>query len=228
MKALLITLSVITIASVAWAEKPVQDVEVPVSRIECSFENIVYNWDFSEGDHGFTTAPCDDQGVPVWEWAYWDYVDRNCWMVGILAIYPNDSGESLISPSFLVDASTYLVDVGHGYSTEVSADGGNMKVNGIVVEPMEGYPDDELSDSTSLYAWCVDGEPGWTGYSGDDAVHSCFDLSDFMGQEVQLSFDFGSDANRTGGGWVIFDIDVGSDVVATEGTTWSAMKAMFR
>ena len=91
----------------------------------------------------------------------------------------------MISSSFLDDASTYMVEVAHGYNIE-------------------------------------------TGFSGDDAIHSCFDLGAFLGETVQLSFDFGSDSSVNYPGWAIFRVSVGSDVVPVDGTTWSAVKGMFR
>jgi hypothetical protein len=227
MKTLLTIMCVLVITSVALADKPIQTVDNPVDRVECPFENITYDWTFLGGDdHGFTTGPCDDGGVPVWEFFYWADEDVYFWTTNGDEDYPNDAGDSLISPSFLVDGSTYLVELLHGYSFEPSFDGGNLSVNGVVVEPMGGYPDDELSDSESYYAWCVDGEPGFTDFGvwGYD----CFDLSDFMGEDVQLSLDIGSDSSVTYGGWVVGALLVGSDVVATEGSTWSAVKGLYR
>ena len=231
MRALLTILCVMVIASVAWADKPVQPVDNPIDRIECSFENVTYDWDFTVNDQGFTTATCDDGGVPTWEWGYanTDVWPDLVWGTTLLADYPSDAGESLISPSFIVDDSAYLVELQHGYWIEDSYDGGNLSVNGVVVEPMEGYPDDEISDSTSFYAWCVDGEPGFTGSMGGDYPRTnCFDLSAFMGEEVQLSFDFGSDSSVQDPGWYIGVVRVGGDVVANDGTTWSAMKGLYR
>jgi hypothetical protein len=226
---LLTTLCIIAIASVAWADKPVQTIDDPVFLVECAFQNVMYNWDFNEGDSGFTTALCEDGAVPTWQYGYWAEIDVNAWFTGTSEEdYHSESGHSLISPSFLVDASTYMVEVAHWYNIETSYDGGNLSVNGMVVEPMIGYPDDEISDSVNFYAWCVDGEPGFTGLSGTEVVHSCFDLSAFLGETVQLSFDFGSDSSVTYPGWAIFRVSVGSDVVPVDGTTWSAVKGMFR
>ena len=226
MKTLLTFLCVVVIASVALADKPMQFADNPIDRVECSFENIVYNWSFLESDWGFTTGPCDDGGVPVWEYGYWPEGEVYCWITGYP--YPNDAGESLISPSFMVDDSAYLVEIAHGFNLQDSYDGGNLSVNGVVVEPIGGYPDDEISDNTSFYAWCVDGEPGFTGFSGEEVIYDCFDLSAFMGEEVQLSFDFGSDSSVTYPGWAIFRVSVGGDVVANDGTTWSAVKGLYR
>jgi hypothetical protein len=228
MRTLLAILCFVAIASVTWAEKPVQSIDVPGDRVECGFGYVEYYWDFSESDCGFTLETCDDHGVTVWEYGYWAGGDRNCWITNLEGEYPSDAGESLVSPNFLVDSASFLVQISHGYNIETSYDGANLSVNGVVVSPMEGYPDDEISDSDSYYAWCVDGEPGFTGYSGGEPVYSCFDLSAFMDQEVQLSFDFGSDSSVTYPGWVIFSIRVGSSVVATEKVTWSAVKGMYR
>ncbi len=92
---------------------------------------------------------------------------------------------------------------------------------------MEGYPADEISGGTDWYSWCVDGEPGFTGDSSGQ-IFSCFDLSAFMGEEIQLSFDFGSDSSGQDMGWAIFQVRVGGDVVATGDATWSAVKGLYR
>jgi len=227
-KTLLTILCVLAIASVAWADKPAQTIGNPIDRVECAFENITHSWDFEEGDGGFTTGACDDGGVPVWAYDYWSVADAYCWGTSHeTGEYPIDAGDSLISPSWVVDESSYLVEIQHVYDIEPSYDGGNLSVNGVVVEPMGGYPDDVISDSETFYAWCVDGEPGWTGYYGE-GLQDCFDLSAFMGEEVQLSFDFGSDSSVTYPGWAIFGVFVGGDVVANDGTTWSAVKGMYR
>ena len=229
MKALLTILCVVAIASAAWADKPSQTTDSTANRVECPFDNVVYDWDFAVNDWGFATGPCDDGGVPTWEYGTSIHWPDPIWGTSLTTdgeYYPNDAGESLISPSFVVDYSAYLVEVFHGYGIETGYDGGNLSVNGVVVEPMEGYPDDEISDSEVYYAWCVDGEPGFTGEAYE--VYSCFDLSAFIGEEVQLSFDFGSDSSVNVPGWYIASVRVGGDVVANDGTTWSAMKVLYR
>jgi hypothetical protein len=225
MKTLLTLVCVLVITSVAWADKPTQTIENPTDRDQCPLGSVAYDWHFSNSDWGFTTGPCDDGGVPTWEFGVGDQ-GYTVWGTTIGGDYPNDAGDSLTSPSFVVDESAYLVEVFHAYNIENSYDGGNVSVNGVVIEPIDGYPDDEISDSTSYYAWCVDGEPGFTGtgFSG----FSCFDLSAFMGEEVQISFNFGSDSSVTYPGWYIGYVKVGADVIATDGTTWSAVKGLYR
>jgi len=115
MRALLTILFVIVSASVAWADKQVQPIDNPIDRVECPFENVAYDWNFHYGnDHGFTTGPCDDGGLPVWEYGL--YYVIWFWATGITGGYPNEAGDSLISPSFVVDDSSYLVEIGHIYT----------------------------------------------------------------------------------------------------------------
>ena len=84
------------------------------------------------------------------------------------------------------------------------------------------------STSTNYYAFCVDMEQGWTGH---DIMQSldCFDLSAFMGEEVQVSFDFGSDSSVTYPGQYLLYVKVGAaGSTPTEGTTWGAIKGLFQ
>ena len=54
--------------------------------------------------------------------------------------YPTDAGEALTSPTFSVDATTYLVEITHYYDAENLWDGGNVKVNGQEIAPLvEAY-----------------------------------------------------------------------------------------
>jgi len=229
MKMLLTFLLVFLVATAAWGQKPAGVMNGSDTRVECSFNSVAWVWDFAQGDQGFTTGQCDTEGLPLWEWGTEsvEFPAMNVWGTVLNGSYVSEAGESLISPWWLVDASNYLVQLVHYYDIETSYDGGNLLVNGVVVPPMNGYPDDELSDSTSFYAWCVDGQPGFTGHDPVDFFASCFDLTEFVGQEVQLEFQFGTDSSVTYPGWYFASITVGSDVVATEQTTWSAIKATF-
>ena len=74
----------------------------------------------------------------------------------------------------------------------------------------------------------MDLQPGFSGHDPTNFFDSCFDLSAFIGEEVQLSFQFGSDGSVTFLGWYIATVYVGSDVVATDGTTWTQVKGLYR
>ena len=221
MKTLLTVLLIVGVASVALAEKPIVINDNAPTRVECAFENVMYEWDFTDGDHGFTTSDCG--GLPVWELG--NAYGEDCFGTIIAGDYPNLAGEALNSPAFVVDGSTYLVQIYHFYDIEGYFDGGNLLVNGVVVDPMEGYPETALYSGAS----CVGGQPGFSGHlSVVDFFDSCFELSGFMGEEVSLSFQFGSDSSVQYPGWYIATVLVGGDVVANDGTTWSTMKALYR
>jgi hypothetical protein len=191
-------------------------------------EVVTYMWDFATGDHGFT-APnaCDSGGSPVWEYGpggYVGYAD-NCWGTILNGSYLNDSGDGLRSPAFMVTDASYLVEIYHYTDIENNYDGGNLEVNGVVVPPTDGYPA-TISTSTAFYAWCVDMEGGFT----DDEPwgERCFDLSEFMDEEVVLEFDFGSDNSVTYPGWYIGYVMVGgTEPSASDGTTWGTIKGLF-
>jgi bacillopeptidase F (M6 metalloprotease family) len=74
----------------------------------------------------------------------------------------------------------------------------------------------------------VDLEEGFTGHNATWGW-DCFDLSQFMDQEVVLCFDFGSDSSVTYPGWYIAQVRVGSDSPSpVEGETWGQIKGMFK
>ena len=230
MKSLLVILCIMIMATVAWGAKPPGIMNGTPERIECTFTYVAWEWDFAQGDHGFTTAMCDAEGLPTWAWGTesTEFGPMDVWGTVLNGDYESQTGEALISPIWTVDASNYLVQLVHWYDTEPSFDGGNLMVNGVVVPPFDGYPDDELCDSDSYYAWCVDGQPGFTNHDPTDFFASCFDLSEFIGEEVQLEFQFGSDSSVTYPGWYFASVTVGGDVVASDAQTWSQLKAIYR
>lgn len=212
------------------AKKPHHDTPPVPARVPCGLEAVAYDWDFTVSDHGFTTAACDDQGGPAWEHGASSYIPEvpgTVWATVLEGDYPTDAGESLVSPTFLVDANTYLVEVVHYYDFEYLWEGGNVTVNGQNIAPLVGYPG-LMSVPQDWYSWCVDEELGFTG-TDSGWLTSCFDLSNFVGQEVAISFDFGSDNTITEAGWYIAAVRVGSDeAVATEPHSLAEIKALFR
>ncbi len=181
----------------------------------CTFTGTVYDWDFSVGPQGFGATNCDAGGAQVWQYGATSYVPGapgQVWGTILNDQYPNDSGAGLTSPAFWVSPASNLVEVVHYFDTEWGYDGCNLVVRpaGAVVPPVGGYSISAISASTAYYAWCVDGEPGWTGSSAGWRV-DCFDLSAYMDQEVNLQFDFGSDASVTFAGWYISRVRVGGN-----------------
>jgi hypothetical protein len=219
---------VLLVATVAIAEKQVYE-STPRQMVPCGLNTITYDWDFSQGDMGFTAMICEDGGVPAWEHGTTTYIPGapgTVWGTVLGAAYNNNTGDGLISPSFYVDVGTELVEVYHYFDIETNYDGGNLVVNGTVVPPMGGY-NGTISTSTSFYAYCTDLEEGFTGHDATWRV-DCFDLNPFIGTNVQLEFDFGSDSSVTYPGWYIAWIKVGTYVVPTEEQSWGHIKGLYR
>ena len=195
----------------------------------CGLLTITHDWDFTVDPHGFTTAPCDAQGNPVWEYGATTYIPGapgNVWGTVLNSDYLNDSGEGLLSPPFVVAEATLWVEVDHYYDIETNYDGGNLMVNGVVIPPVGGY-DATLSTSTYYYAWCVDLEDGFTGHDATWRT-DCWDLSQFLGEQVQLEFDFGSDSSVTYPGWYLAAVRVGTTLVPNDEVSWGAIKGLYK
>jgi hypothetical protein len=226
----LFTLSLVVVlimASSAFAEKQ-EPQSSPRLMVPCGLNTITYDWDFSQGDMGFTASICDPAGGPAWEWGASTIpgAPGNVWGTVLSGSYANNTGDGLISPSFTVDVGTELVEVYHYYDIETNYDGGNLIVDGQVVPPYGGY-DGVISTSTSYYAYCTDLEEGFTGH--DQMWRTdCFDLTPFMGQTVQLEFDFGSDSSVTYPGWYLGWVKVGTQVVPDEKFSWGYIKGLYR
>ena len=234
MKTLLTVLCILLLTTVALAEKPViQGDHFAPARIACPFEVTSITWDFNDGDWGFTPEVCDATGgAPVWAYGQdTNFPGLNLWATVLNGNYLPSSGEALVSPTFMVDTSTNLVQIVHYFDTELTYDGMNLMVNGTVVEPMEGYNLAVINPSTSYYAFCVDGQPGFSGHDLADYVMitSCFDLAAFEGQDVALALQFGSDSSVQYPGWYIGSVVVGgTQPVSTETTTWDSLKAQYK
>jgi len=206
-----VTLLMLVFAATALAEKPRIEIQTQPSKESCNLSAVVHDWDFSTGGHGFTTSMCDTDGYPVWQYGDTGIIPDTppmVWGTVLDTDYPSDAGEALISPIWTVGADSYLLEVTHFFNIESGYDGGNVKINGQVVEPTGGYPG-VISENTSYYAWCVDEEPGFT---GNDATWrtDCFDISPWWGEDVSVKFEFGSDSSVQYSGWYLASVRVGS------------------
>lgn len=236
MRILLTTTGLLLVAGIAFAgSPPAADVAVDL-RIPCNLPVVAYDWDFAVSDQGFTTTTCDPTGgAPVWEYGSTTYVPGapgNVWGTVLNDDYGNDSGQGLVSPSFLVGTNSNMMEILHFVHIETNFDGGNVTVDGQVVPPMNGYPA-VISTSTSFYAFCTDAEEGFTGngFSGPSEawVQRCFDLSAFEGQTVSVEFDFGSDSSVVYPGWYLAYVRVGGQsTTPVEQGTWGSIKNLYQ
>lgn len=219
------------IAGTALAEKPFHPTgALPDSRVPCGLQSVTYDWTFADGDQGFTTAACDVEGAPVWEHGPTTYIPgapAGVWATVLEGDYATKSGDALLTPEFTVTEDTRLLEIYHYYDMENLWDGGNVTVNGTLLTPELGYPG-MISVPGDWYAWCVDFEMGFTGLDSGWWT-SCFDLTPFLGQTIQVAFEFGSDDMFVEAGWYIGSVKVGSDnPVSTQPATWSGIKSIYR
>lgn len=236
MKKLLLMLGLVLIASAAYAGDDSQPNVPATIQDACTLPYVFYDWDFNVSNQGFTTTTCDPTGgTAVWAWGLESVVagsPGNVWATVLNGNYLNNSGAGLLSPAFVVSPHSYLLEVTHYVHIETNFDGCNVSVNGTVITPTNGYPA-TISTSTAYYAFCVNGEPGWTGngFSGPSQVWipQCFDLSAYMGQMIQVEFDFGSDSSVTYPGWYLARVKVGGDApVSVDDTSWGQVKALYQ
>ena len=218
-------------------EKPTYPDVPTIYRDSCVLEWVEHDWDFAVGPHGFTRLACDPTGgAPVWEWGPSTIAGApaNVWGTVLAGNYPNNAGDGLLSPPFTVTPDADLMEIWHYVHMENNFDGGNVTVAGQVIDPTNGYTHPVISSSTSYYAFCVDMEPGYSGngYNGPSQVwlQQCFDLSAFLGQEIQVQFDFGSDSSVAYPGWYLGYVRIGSSeppVPNAEGS-WGRIKSTYR
>jgi len=116
----------------AHAEKPPLDAPAPLPEdFPCSFGTVTYDWDFATGPHDFYIRDCDAGGLQVWEYGSTSIIDGAppmVWGTVLEGPYPNETGSGLVSPTFMVTPTSYLVEVRHYFETEQSYDGCNLVI----------------------------------------------------------------------------------------------------
>ena len=230
MRRLFAVLGLLALAMPAFAGSPAVTLVDNSDPVPCNLTCVCYDWDFAVSDQGFT-APnaCDTGGTPVWQYGTTTLAPGApgaVWGTILNANYPSNAGDALMSPAFEVNANCNMVEIYHYFYIETNYDGCNVKANGQLITPQGGYTG-TISTSTSYYAFCVDMEAGWTGQSSTFRSE-CFDLSAFMGQTVELSFEFGSDSSVTYPGWYIASVMVGgTGATPVQESTWGQIKNLF-
>lgn len=169
---------------------------------------LYYSSDLEENDGGW--SPTED-----WEWGKpqnmrptQPYSGAKCWGTVLDDYYRENSRSRLTGPAISIEnlaVSRVLFYFYHFYETEVLFDGGNVKISKdggniwSLLEPEGGYPVHNI--------WALDNEPGFSGSSGA-WTYSFFDLSDYIGEAIEIRFDFGSDGATEFPGWYVDDIAV--------------------
>lgn len=192
-------------------------------------------FDFNASDGGFWTIPCG--GTSVWEWGAAPSPGVACDGVGVTNVlgtvlqgdYPNLAGEAAVLGPVSITADCTCLELCHMYTTEEPYDGGNVKVSAddgatwVLVIPAAQY--DFATDDENA---CVPSEAVFTDELGSPWTSDCFDLSQYVDDELLIGFFFGSDESVTSPGWYIKWAKLGSDTTPVEHSSWGAIKGLYR
>ncbi|MBD3366916.1 MAG: hypothetical protein GF405_01925 [Candidatus Eisenbacteria bacterium] len=188
-----------------------------VQYMDCGLGPNPWAWGV---DTGIPQVACDDVEV------------TNILGTTLNAPYPASvGGIAMVGPVFVEDGCDCL-ELCHYYDTEFGYDGGNVKVSadgGVTwtqITPARGY--DDILDSTYYIAECVADEWVFTGDSGT-FIRDCFDLTEFIGQEIMIGLFFGSESYATSDlGWYVKWIKLGGEASPVEDTSWGSIKSLYR
>ncbi len=203
----------------------------------CPSPYTCYEIDYNLDPYGFITEPCDGDPCP-WEWGTpldipmvaCDDVPVTNVLGTVLAGNYTNCGSRAIAGVFEITDDCWCLELCHYYDTEARYDGGNVKISTDggstwqVITPARGYDDVCLA-----YAPCVAGQPVFTGHQFNTAwLRDCFDLSDYIGQEVIVAFDFGGDSSVFYPGWYIKWVKIGGDQGSpTKDSSWGSIKSRY-
>ncbi|MCD6101650.1 MAG: choice-of-anchor J domain-containing protein, partial [Candidatus Cloacimonetes bacterium] len=163
---------------------------------------------FELDDGGYTS-----NNPSGWQWGHATagppsaHSGENLWGTVLNGNYIDNASWTLDTPDVTLTSAVSTLMFYHWYNTENSWDGGNVKISTdggttwTVIIPEGGYPDDSIVG--------LGGEPGYTANSGGWVV-AVFDLADYIGETVQLRWDFGTDSSvHSYPGWYIDDVILG-------------------
>ena len=109
----------------------------------------------------------------------------------------------------------------------------NDGVTWILIPPARGYDGSANYYDDGFWPKCIPGQPCFTGWS-ETFIKDCFDLGAYVGQEVLVGFDFGTDQIDPWYGWYIKSVKFGEpptsgvEMIDEERPTWGAVKVMYR
>lgn len=191
------------------------------AHASCELITVAYDWDFAVSDQGFTTSACANE---AWAWGATAVpgAPGTVWGAALTGDYPSNAGDALISPPFVVTAAASRLEILHHVAVEPDYDGGNVSVGGVALVPISGYP-------SNLAPLCAGASGAYSTYIDDSWMTECFDLGPYLGQQIQLQFNFDSDGSWEFSGWHIAYAKVGSsDPVPAESDSWGLLKAQYR
>ena len=205
----------------------------------CPVDYTCYEIDFGVSTGGFTTELC--QGAAIWEWGIpvglpataCDGIPVTNVLGTVLGgnYLPNAGERAIVGPFDLTDECTCL-ELCHFYDIETGGyDGGNVKISADggatwdILFPARLYDRD-----ASTWPSCVPEEPILSGHQfNTEFLRDCFDLTDYIGSEVLIAFDFGADGSVQYPGWYIQRLRIGGDQSSSiEDSSWGGIKSKYR
>ena len=194
------------------------NIDPAMAYVDCGVGPNPWGWG---ADAGIPQVACND--VPV----------TMILGTGIGGTYPVSVGGVATVGQFDIVDDCSCLELCHYYDTENNYDGGNVKVSvdggatWTLITPYGGYPG--MNTSTSYPCECVWQEPIFTGDSGT-FVQSFFDISDYIGQTIDVGLFFGSESYATSDlGWYVKWVRIGgAESTPVEDASWSTIKAMYR
>jgi hypothetical protein len=197
----------------------------PLDSRSCDIGTNEWEWGAPSLESGPEVGDPTCEGVPL----------SSCFGTALDAEYSIYSSSSrLVSPLFHLPGDygsqscrRIFLEVCHWYDIEEETDGGNVVLfdgDGYdgdpsnVLFPVGGTLYDALvSPNCQLNACLVDNEAAFTG-TRTTWTKSYFDLSPYMGQEIRVAFDFGSEPLLSRAGWYIGWVKIWCILGTTEAT----------
>ncbi len=175
------------------------------------FSESLFLDDMEEGDLRWDIFFDETGGLQIWE-----VVDvfansgENAWFVQNTA-EESDHWIQFRDP-ILIEEGQPVLRFYHNYDTEPRADAGFISISTdggnswkILDEEFirNGYP-----GRIQYTTFAIPNLNAFWGSSGDDFIASYVDLSDFIGEEVNIRWRFGSDDNTDAFGWFVDDVEI--------------------
>ncbi|MBN2543607.1 S8 family serine peptidase [bacterium] len=183
---------------------------------DCFIFEVVCNlfWDF-ETDSAFSSVN------GIWQWGEplthpSAYSGSYCWGTIIDSYYPASSFDILSLPKLILGGFEHAsLSFWHWYEFEEGDapfhDGGNVWIatnrDTLLLTPAGGY--DGICDSSNAYLAGMEVFSGLNGSWGNVA----FDLTPFIGEEINILFYFASNPSFEDDGWFIDDVKIDTNLV---------------
>ena len=194
------------------ASQDVMDISYQLDTDPAIFSTQTYFDDVENGDADWDIGIIEGSNI----WAIRDDTISNsgsaAWYIQDVAVETEQTLFNL--EPFTVSGAQPVLRFYHWYDTEHAADGGLVEIstNGSDWSQLgdnmfrEGYPR-ELQYATFVIPF-LSAFSGESNLTGPEFTATYIDLLDYAGQDVFIRFRFGTDANTSGIGWFVDDVEL--------------------